>query len=111
MSKQEKLHKHLVRLASEFIERESNRESLITVTRAEITPDREKAVLMISVMPNDKEEQVVRFLNRRKWDVREYVMKNLNTRVIPFLSFHIDLGEKNRQRIDELLKADNLKQD
>lgn len=105
--RQEKMNRELAQLFGKFIERESNRTSLITVTRCDVSPDFKNVIVFLSVLPTDKEEAVVAFMNRRKWDARDYVMKNLNTRIIPFVDFKIDAGEKNRIRITELLREQN----
>ena len=39
----------------------------------------------------------------------DYVKKKLKTRIIPFVEFKVDFGEKNRQKIDQLLKDDSLR--
>lgn len=101
--RQEKMNKELAKLFAVFIERESNKTSLITVTRCDIAPDFKKVIVYLSVLPTDKEESVLAFMNRRKWDARDYVKKKLNTRIIPFVEFAIDAGEKNRIRVTELL--------
>lgn len=105
--RQEKMNKELAKLFATFIERESNKTSLITVTRCDISPNFKNVIVYLSVLPTDKEESVINFMNRRKWDARDYVKKNLNTRVIPFVEFKIDSGEKNRIRITELLHDSN----
>jgi ribosome-binding factor A len=102
--RQDKMNKELIKLFATFIERESNKSSLITVTRCDIAPNFKNVIVYLSVLPQEKEDSVIEFLNRRKWDARDYVKKNLETRVIPFVEFKIDAGEKNRQRIDQLLK-------
>ena len=102
-SKLEKINKEMKKLFAQFIERESNKESLITVTRCEISSDRKNIDVLVTVFPTDKEEQVLQFLQRRKWDARDYMKKRIQTRVIPFVHFKIDAGEKNRQKIDQLL--------
>jgi len=106
--RQEKINKELRKLFATFIERESNKNSLVTVTRCDIAPDLKNVTVYISVLPTDAENKVVEFLNRRKWDARDYVKKNMTIRVIPFVEFSIDYGEKNRQNIDEILRDDNL---
>ncbi len=102
--RQEKMNKELGKIFATFIERESNKTSLITVTRCDIAPNFKNIIVYLSVLPVDKEEQVISFMNRRKWDARDYVKKSLSMRIIPFVEFRIDYGEKNRQRIDQLLK-------
>ena len=101
--KKEKLNKNMQRVISEFIERGSNRTSLITVTRCEISDDREKLHVYLSVFPEDQEKSALSFIERKKWEARDYIKKKLRTRVIPFLFFEIDKGEKNRQKINRLL--------
>lgn len=102
--KLQRINKEMQKLFADFIERESNKESLVTVTRCESSIDRKNIDVFISVLPQEYEEKVISFLNRRKWDVRDYMKKRIQTRVIPFITFKIDKGEKNRQKIDRLLK-------
>lgn len=104
-NRKEKLNKELRKLIAQFIERESNKTSLVTVTRCEISSDLRTVVTYISVLPEDKEHDVITFLTRRKKSVWEYLKKNLPIRTIPFVEFVIDTGEKNRQEIDRLLKG------
>ncbi len=101
--KLKKINKEMKKLFAQFIEKESNKESLVTITRCEISSDRKNIDVLISVFPQDKEKQVIDFLDRRKWDARDYIKKKIQTRIIPFVHFKIDEGEKNRQKIDQLL--------
>lgn len=103
--RQEKMNRELTKLFAEFTERESNKTSLITVTRCDIAPNFKNVIVYLSVLPEDKEQQVIDFMNRRKWDARDYIKKKLETRIIPFVEFSIDYGEKNRQKIDRILKG------
>ena len=102
-SKLEKINKEMKKLFAQFIEKESNKASLVTVTRCEISSDRKNIKVFVSVFPQDMEDKVIAFLDRRKWDARDYMKKRIRTRVIPFVHFLIDEGEKNRQKIDQLL--------
>lgn len=102
--KLERINKEMKKLFAEFVERESNKNSLVTITRCIITRDRKNIDVLFSVMPQSEEKKVLGFLNRRKWDARDYMKKRIQTRVIPFVNFKIDEGEKNRQKIDRLLK-------
>lgn len=107
-SRQQKLNKELRKHFATFVERESNKTSLVTVTRCEISPDLKNVNVFISVLPTDKEDAAVAFLNRRKWDARDYIKKRVVIRLIPFVEFVLDYGEKNRQHIDQLLKSDDV---
>ena len=98
------VERELVRLTALFLEREGNRDALITVTRADLTPDSKQAIVYFSVMPTSKEHGVLDFAKRKRAELRSYIKENIRTRVIPFIDVAIDEGEKNRQRIDMLLK-------
>lgn len=100
--RQEKMEKELRRLASAAVNAIANKQSLITVTRTDIAPNFKNATIYVSVLPVEEEHTAILFLNRHKDDVRHHIKKNLKTRIIPFITFEADLGEKNRQRIDEL---------
>ena len=102
-TKLERINKEMRKLFASFVEIESNKESLITVTRCNISTDRKNIDVMVTVYPTEHEEKVIHFLQRRKWDARDYMKKRIQTRVIPYVDFKIDAGEKNRQRIDQLL--------
>lgn len=95
----------LVHLAAEFIVRESNGTSLITATRAELTPKGERAIVYVSVFPDESTDTALDFLNRNADEFREYMKKNARTRELPRVEFALDEGERNRQRLDELGKG------
>lgn len=91
-------------LSAEFLNRENNHTSLLTVTSANVSPDLKRATIYITVLPEDKERTALEFAKRKRGDLREFLKKNMSTKTIPFIDIEIDLGEKNRQRIDELLR-------
>lgn len=91
-------------LAMNFMERESNRASLVTVTNVILSDRAKRATILFSVLPEDKASAVEEFANRKKDEFRDYVKKHSRLGIIPFFDFKIDLGEINRQNIDSLLK-------
>ena len=91
-------------LAGEFFARESNVKALITVTHADVSPSFKDVVVYISVLPQTMEEAALKFAKRARSDFREYVKKQSRLHPIPIVDFAIDLGEKNRQRVDELTR-------
>lgn len=98
-----KIANHIRELAATYIEREGGTTSMITVTRVLLSPDNKKAKIMISVLPREKENAAYGFIKRNLGDLRKYVTKGLKINPVPFLDVEIDEGEKNRQKIDELL--------
>ncbi len=99
----EKITNHIKELAAIFIEREAGPTSMITVTRVLLSPDGKKAKIMVSVLPREKEAAAYGFIKRNLGDLRKYVTKGLRVNPVPFLDVAIDEGEKNRQKIDDLL--------
>ena len=91
-------------LAALFLERENNRTSLITVISATVSPDLKRATIFITVLPDSKEADALNFVKRQLKDLREFLKKKLPIKIIPFLDVERDLAEKNRQKIDELLR-------
>ncbi len=99
----EKITNLIKELAATFIEKEAGPTSMITVTRVILSTDSKRAKIMISVLPREKEQAAYGFIRRNLGDLRKHVKKGLKINPIPFLEVEIDEGEKNRQRIDELL--------
>jgi ribosome-binding factor A len=91
-------------LAGSFFAREANPTPLITITRADVSPDMKRAIVFLSVLPESGEEQALHFARRQRSAFREYVAKEARLHPLPFFDFLIDEGEKNRQRVDELTR-------
>lgn len=103
-NRKEKVANLIKELSAEFLERENNRTSLITVTSANCSPDLKRGTIYITVLPESKEKSALEFIKRKRSDLRNYIKKKMNIKNIPFLDVEIDSGEKNRQKIDELLR-------
>jgi ribosome-binding factor A len=100
----EKVSNQIKELTAQFLSRENNRTSLITVTHANVSPDLKRATIFITVLPTSKEIPALGFVKRNLKDIRDFLKKNMPIKIIPFLDVEIDVGEKNRQKIDELLR-------
>ena len=92
----------LKKYVSQYITELASQQSLITVTNIMVSDDFKSASVLISVLPESDEEKAVKFIERHLHDMHKTIEKRMKTRV-PFLTIAIDLGEKNRQRIDELI--------
>lgn len=101
--KNEKIQNNIKEISANYIESISGITSLITVTRVILSDDRKRSVIMISVLPREKENAAYGFIKRNLGELRKEVSKKLKIRPVPFLDVKIDEGEKNRQKIDELL--------
>lgn len=100
----EKISHVLKEIIGTFIEENSNRQSMITVTNSHLTSDFKKVTLFVTVFPEQSENAALDFLKRQRSEAREYLKKHSRLARIPFIDFEIDKGEKARQRIDEISK-------
>lgn len=89
--------------SANWILRNASNSSLITVSSVEVFNKGKRARILVTVLPEHKEEAVIDFLKRNVNDMREYIGKNIRSHSVPFLDVDIDIGTKNLQRIDELL--------
>jgi len=102
MFRQEKIKNLIQGLAAQFITIESSNISLITVTNCHIFDKENKAVIYITVLPENKEKESLLFVKRLLGRMREYIASKMKTKSIPFLEVQIDIGEKNMRLIENL---------
>ncbi len=98
----EKLKETIRQKASEFLEKESNGAALITVTGLKLADKSKTAEILFTVFPAEKENDALDFAKRKRGEFREFLRIECDLRPLPFVDFKIDLGEKNRQKIDTL---------
>lgn len=92
----------LIQLAAEYIAREAGRETLITPTRADVSPDRKNATIYVSVFPAEHAQHAVDFLVRHNDLFRAHLKKHSRLPVLPRVTWKFDSGEANRQHLDDL---------
>ncbi len=95
--------------AAEYLSHESNRTSLITVTRVEVADRLKRATIFFTVLPQTEEEPALSFARRKRGVFRRILERKLRLHPLPFIDFAIDEGEKSRQRLDELRDAERNK--
>lgn len=75
---------------AEFINRESNRRSMITVTKVVLDRRGMHADVFVSVFPEKDTHAATDFLNRQRDELREYLKKHIRIRAIPYVTFFAD---------------------
>ncbi len=106
-SRQSKIEEQIREVSARFIERESNKTSIISVTGVKLFEKGRKATIYITVLPESGEESAVNFLKRKRPGIKDEIKRGLNLNTIPFIEIEIDKGEKARQNIDVLLRDDS----
>jgi ribosome-binding factor A len=101
--KHDRFESALKEVAAEFIERESDVKAIITVTHVESQGRGERAIVYYTVLPESFEEQVDESLQKKKGAIREFLKTRLRLMRLPSFEFKLDKGEKNRQRIEDVI--------
>ncbi len=105
MSQRDQKLKDLIKeTAATFMQKESNYTSLITITDVSLSDRGKRAIVFFTVLPVEKEKAAIDFAKRKRAEFREYFSEHARMRALPFFDFEIDLGEKNRQKIDEIAR-------
>ncbi len=102
-ARQDKMRQLLREIIAQFFARESGPRSLITVTDVTISPDFKRATVYITTIPESEENNALDFAKRKRSDLRDFIADTAKLRTLPVFEVKIDEGERNRQRIDELL--------
>ena len=89
-------------VAATFIRQEANTNPMITVTHAGVSPDYRRLTILFTTIPDGRETDAEIFLKRSASEMRTYVKRHTNLKIIPHLEFAYDYGEKHRQHIDEI---------
>jgi ribosome-binding factor A len=80
------------------------RVKLVTVTRAEVSGDLQHAKIYVSVMGNEKEQQLtLHGLKHAAGFVQSKLAKRLQTRFTPLVQFVLDQGVKNSIEMTRLI--------
>ncbi len=96
-----------MRFAADYIARTANRNTLITPTRATFSKDGKRATVYVSIFPNTAQEAAISFLRRHQRDFFIYLKKEARFSFIPNIHFMFDVGEENRQHLDEIMRNEN----
>ena len=102
-NRNEKISEILRDLGARFLSMNGNGSSLLTVTHTELTSDGKRATIFFTVFPQEFEKTALEFAKRKRSEFKEFIKENSKLGRIPQMDFGIDTGEKNRQKIDDLL--------
>ena len=101
-NRSDKIIKIIKKAAAEYMQRESNGASLITITDVKLSNDEKYANILFTVLPEEKQDAALEFSKRKRTEFREYIKHKTKLGRIPTFDFEIDYGEKHRQKIDEI---------
>jgi ribosome-binding factor A len=94
-SKDDRLAAALHTAAAEFLNRESNRRSLVTVTHVDWPAGEKTARVFVSVFPQKDTRAVMDFLSRQHDAFMAFLKKSVKLHILPYVTFLPDpsMGE------------------
>ncbi len=81
---------------------------IVGISKVVLDPDLKFAKILVSVLPEEKGEAMVEFLNNRKSLLRRALARDFPARITPAISFVSDPTEAKASRIDQLIDSLNL---
>ncbi|MDA1337375.1 MAG: ribosome-binding factor A [bacterium] len=82
---------------------------IVTVTRADTSPNLQQAKIYISVMPEERGAEILKLLERDVYDMQQVLNKRLNMRPVPRIEWFLEEKKREAQTIEEIL--DKIKED
>ena len=106
MSKRlERVNELLYREISQLILRQFSFPGVLaTITKVEASPNLREAKIIISVMPLEKSQLVLKALKRNIFELQQLLNKKLKMRPVSKIRFEIDKAAPKAQRVEELLE-------
>lgn len=102
--RQERIVSLIHELAATYLVQEANTDPMITITKVTTSPDYRQGTIYITTIPDGREADALVFLKRHGREMRRYIMKRSDLKIIPHFTFEVDAGEKHRQHIDDIVR-------
>ncbi len=83
------------------------KDTFLTITNVETSPDLRNAKIWISVFPPAKEEEALMHLSENASQIQKMLNKKLVMKYVPKISFKIDKTAQKASRVENLLKEIN----
>lgn len=77
---------------------------LVTVLKADTSPDLRDAKIYISVLPDESAKEIMSILKKTIYGIQQHLNERLRMRPTPKIRFVEDIKEKNAFKVDEILE-------
>lgn len=84
---------------------------LLTITRVDTSSNLIESKVYISILPEDKEKEVMDLLNRKIYFIQQFLNKKLKIRPVPKIIFKRENKTAEASRIEELLREIDKKKE
>jgi len=104
--KNNRLASSLSKALGEYVSEISNGKSLITVTKVDVEHRGRLAKVAFTVFPEEHEEEVLRFLQRKKRELGDFIKSKIAIGFLPKVEWRIDNGQKKAERLFEISRKE-----
>jgi len=94
-----------------FRELDIPRNIILTVTRVNTTNDLRETSIFVSIIPRNKEKEILKMLNREIYTLQQILNKRLFMKPVPKIRFLLDKETEKAVKIEEILKEINKKEE
>ena len=75
--------------------------ALVTLTDVDVARDLEKATVWVGIIPSEKANPVLELLEKSKSHLQYLLLKKMNIRRVPRLSFKLDTSAESAARVEK----------
>lgn len=104
----QKINEFIYRFTSEYLERELDADSLVTVSEVSTSGNGQECKIGVTVFPFGKSQAVLKDIQKIIYEMQKKLNRTMKTRPVPKLIFEIDdsveKGSKVLQKISEVEK-------
>jgi len=83
--------------------------TIVTLTRVDAAPNLQQAKIYISVMPEEKAQEVLKLLHKEVYAIQQLLNKRLNMRPVPRIEWVLEEKTREAQEVEGIL--DKIKED
>lgn len=84
-----------------------SKDTMVTITGVDTSPDLRQAKARISVMPFLRAEKILKVLNFQIPSFQQSLGKKLKMKIVPQIRFELDESEEKKTKIEQLIKKLN----
>lgn len=74
-----------------------------TITKAKAAPDMKEAIILVSVLPYNQGEMVIKIFKKNRYKIQAFLGAYLSSKHTPKLDFRLDSQEEKASKIERLL--------
>ena len=87
-----------------LVEADFPRDIILTITKIKTSRDLRYADIFVSILPPDKETEIMELLKEEIYFIQQKLNKKLYIKPLPLIKFVIDKSGEDVSRIDELIR-------